>query len=94
MTDNRKIHKYIDLSINSIDNVDTELWHAVSLLTEAAKMCIDKKTYSQSSTGAYIEAMARALDSERSCILKLFEAMKKEMLSYAEEYFPAEEGEE
>ena len=93
-TDNQKINNVIRNAIYLLEEADESLWRAVSSLTSAAKLCIDKEAYRQSSTGAYAEAMARAVDSERSCILKLLEALKKDLQSYAEDYFPAEEEEE
>ena len=93
-TDNQKINNDIDSAIFLLEEVDESLWRAVSSLSGIARLCIDKETYRQSSTGAYAEAMARAVDSERSCVLKLLEALKRDLQSYAEDYFPVEEEEE
>ena len=93
-TDNQKINNDIRNAILLLEEADESLWRAVSSLTDMGKLCIDKKTYRQSSTGAYAEAMARAVDSERSCILKLREALSRDLQSYSEDYFPVEEAEE
>ena len=93
-TDNQKINMDIENAIYLLAQADTSLWNATSSLTSIAKLCIDKETYRQSSTGAYAEAMARAVDAERSTILKIHEALTKDLQSYVEDYFPVEEGEE
>ena len=93
-TDNQKINKDIENAIYLLEEADESLWKATSSLTSIAKLCIDKETYRQSSTGAYAEAMARAVDAERSTILKIHEALTKDLRSYIEDYFPEEEAEE
>ena len=93
-TDNQKINNDLKYAISFLEEADESLWRAVSSLTRISKLCIDKGTYRQSSTGAYAEAMARAVDSERSCILKIHEALTKDLKPYVEDYFPEEEGEE
>ena len=93
-TDNQKINNDLKNAIFLLEEADESLWRAVSSLTSAGKLCIDKRTYIQSSTGAYAEAMARAVDAERSCVLKILEALKKDLRPYAEDYFPEEEAKE
>ena len=93
-TDNQRINNDLRNAIFLLEEADENLWRAVSSLTSMAKLCIDKKTYRQSSTGAYATAMMRAVDSERSCLLKIHEALTKDLQSYVEDYFPTEEEEE
>ena len=93
-TDNQKINNDIDSAIFLLEEVDESLWRAVSSLSGIARLCIDKETYRQSSTGAYAEAMARAVDAERSSVLRIREALAKDLRSYIEDYYPAEEEEE
>ena len=93
-TDNQKINNDLKNAIFLLEDADENLWRAVSSLSSMAKLCIDKKAYRQSSTGAYAEAMARAVDAERTTVLTILEALKKDLTSYVEDYYPAEEGEE
>ena len=93
-TDNQKINNDLRNAIFHLEEADENLWRAVSSLTSMAKLCIDKRTYVQCSTGAYAEAMSRAVNAERSCMLRILEALKNDLRPYAEDHFPEEEAEE